>query len=77
MIRDDQVYLAHIVDALKQITLYTTGMDNESFSANRMVQDAVIRQFEIVGEATKNLSESFRRLNPACRGKIWQVFVTN
>jgi uncharacterized protein with HEPN domain len=60
MIRDDQVYLAHIVDALEQITTYTNGMDDEAFRANRLVQDAVIRQFEIVGEATKNLSASFR-----------------
>jgi uncharacterized protein with HEPN domain len=60
MIRDDQVYLAHIVDALEQITAYTSGMCAETFRANRMVQDAVIRQFEIVGEATKNLSDCFR-----------------
>ena len=60
MIRDDQVYLAHIVDALEQISTYTNGMDDEAFRANRLVQDAVIRQFEIVGEATKNLSVGFR-----------------
>lgn len=60
MIRDDLVYLAHIKDALQQITRYTEGMDSKAFLCNRMVQDAVIRQFEIVGEATKNLSEAFR-----------------
>jgi D-sedoheptulose 7-phosphate isomerase len=36
------------------------GMDYTGFLGNRMVQDAVIRQFEIVGEATKNLSDTFR-----------------
>lgn len=72
MIRDDQVYLAHIVDALEQITTYTNGIDDETFRVNRMVQDAVIRQFEIVGEATKNLSDGFRERagsgvrKPAC-----------
>jgi uncharacterized protein with HEPN domain len=60
MIRDDQVYLAHIEDALEQITAYTNGMDDEAFRANRLVQDAVIRQFEIIGEATKNISDRFR-----------------
>ncbi len=63
MIRDDQIYLAHIVDALGQISTYTKGMDGEAFMSNRMVQDAVIRQFEIVGEATKNLSDSFRQVH--------------
>lgn len=64
MIRDDLVYLAHIMDALEQIRTYTNGMDDEAFRAHRMVQDAVIRQFEIVGEATKNLSSCFRENHP-------------
>lgn len=64
MIRDDQVYLAHIRDALQQISEYTDGIDYEAFLGNRMIQDAVIRQFEIVGEATKNLSETFREQHP-------------
>ena len=65
MIRDDSVYLTHISDALQQIVTYTDGMDYTGFLVNRMAQDAVIRQFEIVGEATKNLSEAFRECYPA------------
>ena len=64
MVRDDLVYLAHIRDALQQISTYTDGMDSNTFLGNRMVQDAVIRQFEIVGEATKNLSDCFRENYP-------------
>jgi len=64
MVRDDRVYLAHINDALQQISSYCAGIDQEAFTGNRMVQDAVIRQFEIVGEATKNLSDSFRERHP-------------
>ena len=60
MIRDDKVYLAHIVDALQQIVAYTEGMDFKEFRTMRMAQDAVIRQFEIIGEAAKNLSPEFR-----------------
>jgi len=63
MIRDDQVYLLHIIDALQQIAEYTTNLDYDGFSKTRIVQDAVIRQFEIVGEATKNLSEELRTRN--------------
>lgn len=65
MIRDDKVYHAHILDALQQITEYTAGLDYEKFRSRRMVHDAVIRQFEIIGEATKNLSETFRNHYPA------------
>ena len=64
MIRDDKVYLAHIVDALRQIKEYTDNLDYDGFSAARIVQDAVIRQLEIVGEATKNFSEEFRMRHP-------------
>lgn len=60
MIRDDRVYLAHIVDAIQQIFAYTEGLTYAEFKAARMVQDAVIRQFEIIGEAAKNLSAEFR-----------------
>ena len=63
MIRDDRVYLSHILDALLQIEEYTRGLGYEGFRANRMVHDAVIRQFEIVGEAVKNLSDDFRDRN--------------
>lgn len=63
MIRDDGVYLAHILDAIQQIQSYTNELDYELFRHNRMVQDAVIRQLEIIGEASKNLSSEFRERN--------------
>ena len=63
MIRDDRVYLSHILDSLQQIEEYTGGLEFEGFRANRMVQDAVIRQFEIIGEAVKNLSDDFSERN--------------
>ena len=39
-------------------------MNQQDFLNNRLVQDAVIRNFEIIGEATKNLDEDFRRSHP-------------
>lgn len=65
MIRDDFVYLTHIRDALQQIVTYTKELDCPRFLETRMAQDAVIRQFEIIGEATKNLSDAFRVRHPA------------
>lgn len=48
-------YLGHILDAIKQIQNYCEDIDEVSFSANRLIQDAVIRNFEIIGEASKNV----------------------
>jgi len=63
VIRDDTVYLTHIIDAVQQIMSYTEGMDYNKFKTERMAQDAVIRQFEIIGEAAKNVSLEFRILH--------------
>jgi len=59
-VRDDTVYLLHILDAIKQVEEYLGNIDYEGFSHSRLVQDGVIRQFEIIGEATKNLSNATR-----------------
>lgn len=64
MIKNDGVFLAHITDAISQIELYTQGLDAEGFRQNRLVQDAVIRQFEIIGEASKNVSPAMRNQYP-------------
>ncbi|WP_340820655.1 DUF86 domain-containing protein [Methanolobus sp. WCC4] len=56
--KDDSVFLNHILDATEQIEEYTSGMSFEDFLDKRLVQDAVVRQLEIIGEATKNLSSN-------------------
>ncbi|MCK5679835.1 DUF86 domain-containing protein [bacterium] len=61
--KDDLVYLRHIVGAIKDIEAYTVG-GCEEFFATKMIQDAVIRNLEIIGEAVKNLSPSFRCEHP-------------
>ncbi|HLO24760.1 MAG TPA: DUF86 domain-containing protein [Geobacteraceae bacterium] len=64
MIRDDAVYLRHILDAINQVEEYVTGLDQEAFMSSRLVQDGVIRQFEIIGEATKHLTEALKGQQP-------------
>ncbi|MGE0643722.1 MAG: DUF86 domain-containing protein [Nitrospira sp.] len=57
--KDDRIYLLHIRDAIQQILTYTaTGP--ESFFGDRKTQDAVVRNLEIIGEATKRLSQSLK-----------------
>jgi len=64
MIKNDWVFLSHIADAVSQIELYTQGLDESGFRNSRLVQDAVIRQFEIIGEASKNISVALRAQSP-------------
>jgi len=55
MNKDDTVFLKHILDAINLIGSYLKDKSYEEFEENRMLQDAVIREIEIIGEATKNL----------------------
>jgi uncharacterized protein with HEPN domain len=64
MKKDDAVYLHHILDAARQIEEYVVGLDYQGFLESRLVQDGVIRQFEIIGEATKNVSRETCSLAP-------------
>ena len=61
--KDDTLYLIHISECIQKIEAYTAE-GKEYFMATPMAQDAVIRNFEIIGEAVKNLSDDFRRRNP-------------
>ena len=62
MTRDQQRltdYLAHILEAIERIDRYTGGMDEGAFLNNQLVQDAVIRNFEIIGEASNNIERHY------------------
>ena len=61
-------YLRHILDAISAIQEYTRD-GRESFLSDRKTQDAVIRNLEIVGEATRNVPAEFRSAYP---GIPWQ-----
>jgi uncharacterized protein with HEPN domain len=48
-------YLGHILESIAQIQNYCEDIDEVSFMSNRLIQDAVIRNFEIIGEASRNI----------------------
>jgi uncharacterized protein with HEPN domain len=62
--RNDKTYLAHILDAIETIEEYLKGVAYEEFTSSKMMIDAVIRELEIIGEASNNLSTQFKQENP-------------
>lgn len=60
---DDRVYLRHIQDTINQILDFTQE-GREAFLADRKSQAAVIRYFEIIGEAAKHLSDELKERHP-------------
>jgi uncharacterized protein with HEPN domain len=61
--KDDRVYLRDILERIERIEEYTSE-GREAFEESRLVQDAVIRNFEVIGEATKKISTALRDENP-------------
>ncbi len=61
--KDDEVFLAHVRDAIAKIESYTQG-GRQVFFDDAKTQDAVIRNLEVIGEAVKNLSADLRAKHP-------------
>ncbi len=53
-----------ILDAARKIQRYADGMSLEEFEADEKTIDAVVRNFEIVGEASSRLPTDFKEANP-------------
>jgi uncharacterized protein with HEPN domain len=58
--RRDSDLLRDILEAASRIRMYTEGVNYEAFLKDIKTQDAVFRNLEIIGEATKNLSAEIR-----------------
>ncbi len=52
-------YLEHILQAIERIQRYTGDIDGAAFLQNEMIQDAVIRNFEVIGEASRNIERHY------------------
>ena len=48
-------YLGHILEAIERIQHYVDDMDEVGFLDSKLVQDAVIRNLEVIGEASRNI----------------------
>ena len=64
--KSDRPYLEHILQAIEKIQAYTTD-GKVHFMHDEKTQDAVVRNFEIIGEAVKHLSEAAKALRPEIR----------
>jgi uncharacterized protein with HEPN domain len=61
--KEKKLYLIHISECIERIEQYTSGGKSEFLSSPK-TQDAVIRNFEIIGEAVKRLTDNVRQLAP-------------
>lgn len=64
MIKDNFTYLNHILTCIDFIEKYSKDKKYDDLIANRMMQDAIIRQIEIIGEATSRIPKTFKDKYP-------------
>lgn len=62
MHKNDLAYTDHILKCIKKIRKFVKGIDKKEFSKNELIQDAIIRNFEVIGEASKKISADFKNV---------------
>ncbi|MBU7045519.1 MAG: DUF86 domain-containing protein [Theionarchaea archaeon] len=60
MRRDYRAFMDDIFDSIRKIEKYTENMTYDEFAANELVQDGVVRNLEIIGEAVKNIPDDVK-----------------
>lgn len=61
--KENIIFAKHILESVEIIEEYCSGSEKEDFLKDKKLQDAVIRRIEIIGEAVKNIDNSFKDAN--------------
>ncbi len=64
MKRDVNLFIQDILESIKDIESFSEGLTKEKFQNDKLKQNAIIRSLEVIGEAVKNIPDSFRNKNP-------------
>ena len=64
MKKDDSIFVSHILDSIQKIEEFSRDVSKEDFFDSVLLQDAIIRRIEIIGEASKNVSDSLKSKYP-------------
>ena len=71
--RDDALYVQHIVDCISRIEGYTAGGKAE-FAASTLIQDAVLRNLQIMAESSQRLSDNLKVSHPEIEWREIRAF---
>ena len=69
MKRDLNLFIEDIVNSIKNVEEFSKELSEEKFLKNKLVQRAIERELEIIGESVKNISESLKNKYPEVRWK--------
>lgn len=63
--RSDEALLLDMLIAVRKIQRFSTGLSEDEFRANELVQSAVIREFQVLGEAARMITEAIEGQYPS------------
>jgi len=63
MKKDPKIFLSHILENIELIEKDMSGVSKNDFINNKLLQDAIIRRVEVIGEAVKNLPDEFKEIH--------------
>ena len=69
MRKEPLVFIKHILDCIESIEQFSEELSKEEFKKNDLKQSAILRKIEIIGEAVKNLPDSFRNKHSSAEWK--------
>lgn len=62
--KDDTLYLIHIGECMDKIDSYMAGVDRVRFLKSILIQDAVLRNLQVLAESTQRLTDEFKEAHP-------------
>ncbi|HMV41012.1 MAG TPA: DUF86 domain-containing protein [Leptospiraceae bacterium] len=74
MNESDEIRLQHILDAIDDIESFTKGISLTQFKEHRLIHNATVRCFEIIGEAVAALSDEIRNTDTNFPWQDWKDF---
>jgi len=67
--KEDLPLIEHILDSINAIESFSKNMKKEKLISSRLRQSAIVREIEIIGEATKNISKNLKNKHPEIEWK--------
>ena len=70
--KDPIIFIKHILENIEDIEKFSEGLDKKEFQEDRLKQKAIIRSIEVIGEAAKNIPDSFKEKYPEI---VWKDII--
>lgn len=64
MKKNHKIFLSHILESIEAIEKHTRHISKRQFFESLLIQDAVMRRVEIIGEAVKNMPADYKKRHP-------------